>query len=248
MTKEQEIQFSSVASIADRIANHPQIQDHHLLKMRLQRGLRQDPLPEMVMSEEDEAIHHPHGDVIGIPPQEKGVLHLLVHAGAELLLHPDDVDLLLLDEGHHLHLSEDGPHLLDDTLLLFSAATAHRLCQLKKGNCLFLPQGVLLQEPNVDLPGHLKGGVLHLKGAALPRLQRLRPDTGGAQRTFLVEQKGIAVRLLLQQIAVAIQEVLPVHMGVLKLLHPTIEKQGHQIKRFEEYLEPQSLVMFKELQ
>lgn len=223
MTKEQQqIQFSSGASIADRIVSHRQIQDPRLLKMRLQRGLQQDLEPEMVMSEEGEAIHLPHEGVIGILPQEKGVLHPLA-VGAAPLLHPDAADLLLPDEGHHLHLSEDDRHLQDVTLLPFSAAIAHHLCRLKKGNCLVLPQGALLQGPNADLPGRPKGGALQLKGAALLPPQHLRPDTGGALCTRLVDQKGIAVRLLLQQTAVAIQEALPVHMGALKLLHPTIE-------------------------
>lgn len=223
MTREQQqIQFSSGASIADKIVSHHQIQDHRLLKMRLQRGLHQDLEPEMETSEEGEAIHLPHEGAIGIPPQEKGVLHPLDGGGAPLL-HPDAADLLLPGEGHHLHLSEDDLHLRDVTLLPFSAAIAHHLCQLKKGNCLVLPQGALLRGPNADLPGHPKGGALQLKGAALLPPQHLRPDTGGALCTRRVDQKGIAVRLHLQQTAVAIQEALSVHMGVLKPLHPTIE-------------------------
>lgn len=249
MTRELGIQFNSAASIADRIDSHPQIQGLRLLKMRLQRGLHQDLPPEMVTSEEGEAIRRLHEGVIGIPPQENGALRPLGDVGVAPRPHPDAADLLLPDGGHHLHLSEDDPHPLDDTLLLSSAAIAHPLCHLKKGNCLVLHQGVLLQEPNADPLGLPKEGVLHLKGAALLPLQHLRPDTGGARCTLLVEQKGTTVRLLLQQIAVAIQEVLPAHMAVLKLHHPTIENQGHQItKQFEECLELQNLAMFKELQ
>lgn len=249
MTRELGIQFNSAASIADRIGSHPQIQGLRLLKMRLQRGLQQDPPPEMVTSEEGEAIRRLHEGVIGIPPQENGVLRPLGDVGVVPHPRPDAAGLLLPDGGHHLHLSEDDPHPLDDTLHLSSAAIAHPLCHLKKENCLVLRQGVLLQEPNADPPGLPKEGVLHLKGAALLPLQHLRPDTGGARCTLLVEQKGIAVRLLLQQIAVAIQEVLPAHTAVLKLHHPTIENQGLQItKQFEEYLELQNLAMFKELQ
>lgn len=246
--EQQQIQFSNAVSIADRIVNHLQTLAHRLLKMRLQRGLQRDQEPEMEMSEDDEAIHLPLVDVIGIPPQEKGDLHPLADAGVALLLHPDAADLLLPDEGHHLHLSEDDLHLLDVTLLLFSAAIVLHLCHLKKENCLALPQDALLQGPNADLPGHPNGGALQLKGAALLPPRHLRPDTGGAQCTHLVDQKGIAVHLHRQQTAVAIQEALPVHMGVLKRLHPTTENRGLQItNQFEEYLEHQNLVMSREL-
>lgn len=249
MTREQQIQFSSAVSIVDRIVSHLQILDHHHLKTRLQRGLQQDLEPEMVMSEEDEAIHLPHDAVTGILPQEKGVLHLPVDVGVALLPHPDAADLHLPDEGHHLHLSEDVLHLLDVTLLLFSAAIVLHLCHLKKENCLVPRQDALLQGPNADLPGHPNGGALRLKGGALLPPRHLRPDTGGAQCMCLVDQKEIAVLLHLQQTAVAIQEVLPVHMGVLNLLHPTIENRGLQItKQSEECLERQNLAISRELQ
>lgn len=247
MTREQQqIQFSSVVSIADRIVSPHQIQDHRPLKMRLQRGLQQDLEPEMVMSEEGEAIHLPHEGGIGILLQEKGVLLPLEAVVVAPLLHPDAADLLLPDEGHHLHLPEDDLHPLDVTLLLFSAAIAHHLCHLKKEDCLVLLQGALLQGPNADLPGHPNEGALQLKGAALLLPPHLRPDTGGAQCTRLVDQKGIAVRL--QQTAVAIQEGLPVHTGALKPLHPTIENRGLQItNQSEECLVRQNLAMFREL-
>lgn len=247
MTREQQqIQFNSAVSIADRIVSHHQIQDHRPLKMRRQRGLQQDLEPEMVMSEEGEAIHLPLEGVIGIPPQEKGVLLPLVAVAVAPLLHPDVADLLLPDEGHHLHLPEDDLHPLDVTLLLFSAAIAHHLCHLKKEDCLVLLQGALLQGPNADLPGHPKGGTLQLQGAALLLPRHLHPDTGGAQCTRLVDQKGKAVHL--QQTAVAIQEALPVHMGVLKLLHPTIENRDLQItNQSVECLVRQNLVMSREL-
>lgn len=249
MTREQEIQFSSVVIIVHRIVSHLQILDHHLLKMRLQRGLQQDLEPEMVMSEEDGAIHLPQDAVIGIPPQEKGVLHPLVDVGVAPLPHQDAADLHLPDEGHHHHLSEDDLHLLDATLLLFSAAIVLHLCHLKKENCLVLPQGALLQGPNADLPGHPNGGALRLKGGVLLPLPHHLRDTGGAQCTCLVDQKGIAVRLHLQQTAVAIQGALPVHMGVLKLLPPPIENRGLQItNQSEECLGRLNLVITRELQ
>lgn len=243
----QQIQFSSVVSIADRIVSHLQILDRRLLKMRLQRSLQQDQEQEMVMSEEGEVIHLPHEGVIGIPLQGKGVLHLLVDVGVAPLLHPDAADLLLLGEGHRLPLPEDDLYPQGVTLLLFSAAIAPHLCHLKKENCLVLPLDGLLQGPNADLPGHPNEGALQLKGAALLLPLHPRPDTGGAQCTCLVDQKGTAVRLHLQQTAVAIQEALPVHMGVLKLLHPTIENRGLQItNQFVEFLGRLNLVMSRE--
>lgn len=182
MTREQQqIQFSSAGSIADRIDSHLQIRDHHHLKMRLQRGLQQDLEPEMVMSGEGEATHLPQEGVIEIPLQENGAPHHPLDVGVEPLPHPDAADLHLLDEGHHHHLREGDLHPRGVTHLLFSAATAHHLCPRKKENCLVLPRGAPLPEPNVDLPGHLNGGALHLKGAAPLLLQHLHPDIGEAQ-------------------------------------------------------------------
>lgn len=242
MTREQQIQCSSAASIADRIVSHPQIQDHRLLKMKLQRGLHRDLQPETVMSKEGEAIQPPleGGET---PPQERGVLPPL-DVGVALLPHPDAADLSLPGDGHHLHLSEDDLHLLDVTLLQFSAVIALHLCPLRKENCPVLPHDVLLPGPNADLPGRPNGGALLLKDAVRLPPQHLHPDTGGVQ----VDQKGKAVRLHLQQTAVAILEDLPVPMGVLKVLHPTIGNRGLQItKLFEECLEHQNLVMSREL-
>lgn len=244
----QQIQFSSVVSIADRIVSPLQILDHRLQKMRLQKSLQQDLEQGMVMSEEGEVIHLPHEGVIGILLQEKGVLHPLVHVAVTPLLHPDAADLLLPDEGRHLPLPEDDLHHQGVTLLLFSAAIARHLCHLKKENCPVLPLDGPLQGPNADFPGHPNEGAPQFKGAVLLLPLHPRPDTGGAQCTRLVDQKGTVARLRLQQTAVAIQEALPVHMGVLKLLHPTIENRGLQItNQFEEYLEPQNLVMSREL-
>lgn len=244
----QQIQFSSVVSIADRIVSLLLILDHHLLKMRLQRSLQQDLEQEMVMSEEGEVIHLPHEGVIGIPLQEKGVLHHPVDVGVALLLHPDAADLLLPDEGHHPRPPEDDLLPRGVTLLLFSGAIAPHRCHRKKENCLVLPLDGLLQGPNADLPGHLNEGALQLKGAALLLLLHPHQDTGEVQCTRRIDQKGTAVRLHLQQTAVAIQEDLPVHMGVLKLLHPTIESRGLQIPNpFEECLERQNLVMSRDL-
>lgn len=247
MTREQQqIQFSSAVSIADRIVSHLQIQDHHLLKMKLQRDPQRELQPETVMSEEDEVIQRPPAGA-EIPPQEKGGLPPL-DVGVALLPNLDVADLLLPDEGHHLHLSEDDLHLLDVTLLRFSAVIVLHPCPLKKGNCPVLPQDELLPGPNADLPGLPNGGALLLKGAALLPLQLLRPDTGGVQCTRLVDKKGIAVRLHLQQTAVAILEALPVPMGDMKILHPTIENTGLQITNpSEECLEHQNLVMSREL-
>lgn len=243
MTKEQQqIQFSSAASIADRIVNHLQIQDHRPQKMRLQRGLQRDLQPEMVTSEEGGAIQAPpEGDEI--LPHESVVLPLL-DVGAAHLPHRDAAGLLLPGEGHHLHFSEDDPHPRDATLLLFSAALAHHLCPLKKENCPVLPQGELLLGPNADPLGHPNEGALLLRGGALLLPQHLHPDTGGAQRTHPVDQKGIAVLLHLQQTAVATLGALPAPTAILTIPHPTIENKGLQItKRFEECLERQNLGM-----
>lgn len=200
------------------------------------------------MSEEGEVIHLPHEGAIGIPLQEKGVLHPLVHVGVVHLLHPDAAGLLLPDEGHHLHLPEDDLPHQGVTLLLFSAATAPHLCHLKKENCLILPLDGLLQGPNADLPGHPNVGAPQFKGAVLLLPLRPRPDTGGAQCTPLVDQKGTAARLHRQQTAAAIQEALPVHNDVLKLLLPAIENRGLQTtNQYEESLERQNLVMSREL-
>lgn len=246
MTREQQIQCNSAASIADRIVSHPQIQDHRPLKMRLQRGLQRDPPPGMVMSDEGEVIQ-PHPEGGETPPQEKGVLPPQ-DAGVALLPHPDAADLLLPGAGHHLHLSEDDLHLLDVTLLQFSAVIVLHLCPRKKEKCPVLPHDGLLPGPNADPPGRPNGGALLLKDAARLPPQPLRPDTGGVQGTRPVDQKGKAVRLHLQQTAVAILEALPVPMGVLKILHPTLGNRDLQITSlFEECLEHQNLVMSREL-
>lgn len=232
MTRVQlQIQYNSAVNIADKIDSHLQIQGHHLQRIRVPRGLQQGLVPEMVMSEEDEATHLPHeGVIVKIPLQEKGVLFLLLGVDVAPLLHQDVAGLPLLDEDHHLHLPEDDLHLRDVTLLPFSVAIVHHLCPLKKGKCPLLLQDVLLQEPNADLQDPPNGGALRLKEDAPLPLPHLHPDTGGVHYSLVV-QKGIVATLPLHLTAAVILGVLPVlavAMTPPTAPHPAIENRGLQ--------------------